>query len=893
MVASTVPKKASLSSNHDNSVSSSPKHTEIIRNLLEGRNKGYFSANFVRIKDPSSYTIDLDIIGTTTKAASESSSTTSRRRQLSPKLNPWRDYEVLRDTNLEDNVLSRFFLQSGLKRQSIIANRFLQVYTTCTKARDDWNQAQERKRLRAKSDPNYVAAPEVNAGDMLRMPTTDDPDAVKLCEAVASLGPLAVKLGQTLSQRPDIVGKEACVALKRLQTQNTPFSNDLAHAVLRESLGYWDGPLAANLNETEWNIDGDNDASQHQPLFRYLSQDPIASASLGQVYKATTWEGQDIALKIQRPDALSVLAIDAQCFRIASAVRTTWIDGIEKCNAFLGKTDDLDNFEHTPENGMTEEEVRAQGPDGTIGAVIDRVARDILRELDFRIEAENSYKFRDSLSFLGFVDTPDVLLATDKVLVTQFVNGDHLQNLDNPKHGLALTRMAVEACTASMVLTGFVHADPHEGNLMYREEDGRIVFLDFGLMSDVEQNVMEAFARGIQAMLSEDFVSVTKAWADTGFVTTPVMHRNSLEDLWKVDPNFGLDELAQDMEHYTKTTEGGLSRFGALATVLNKKISPNWLVFTPPYVLLLIRTFLTLEGIAGQVDPDFNIYEMSMPWVVRRSLSPSTEEGRRVLRNTILKEDNTIQWERILELMEIQKATAAASEEEDDNINDNIVDAEAATAMATTSTENEASGATKTAAIPAARSAEEKERKQKEFAAARQGAMKDAIGTLLGSTNGRALRGVLTDLDTPDLIWKLGSKEGRPILKFGTESALKSLFGKIDVAAKPSSLENDSQSVADTENYRPMSEECQQLRAKQAKRTKQVTRFLLKKHVKKCLLGAKGLLGVSRLVLATLQITLAMAFRSTIHKMATLLLFRTKVGNSAASTMIAAEQASS
>merc|ERR1712151_1349004 len=86
------------------------------------------------------------------------------------------------------------------------------------------------------------------------------------------------------------------------------------------------------------------------------------------------------------------------------------------------------------------------------------------------------------------------------------------------------------------------------------------------------------------------------------------------------------------------------------ATVLNKKISPNWLVFTPPYVLLLVRTFLTLEGIAASVDPDFNIYEMSMPWAVRRSLSPSTQQGIDVFRSTVLTDENKIQWERLIDL---------------------------------------------------------------------------------------------------------------------------------------------------------------------------------------------------------------------------------------------------
>merc|ERR1719198_1804092 len=99
-------------------------------------------------------------------------------------------------------------------------------------------------------------------------------------------------------------------------------------------------------------------------------------------------------------------------------------------------------------------------------------------------------------------------------------------------------------------------------------------------------------------------------------------------------------------------TEGGTSRFGALATVLNQVLAPRWKMFTPPYVLLLIRTFLTLEGIAARVDPDFNIYEMAMPWAIRRSLSPNTAEGIAALRSTLLTPDNRVQWDRLLEMVE-------------------------------------------------------------------------------------------------------------------------------------------------------------------------------------------------------------------------------------------------
>ena len=150
-------------------------------------------------------------------------------------------------------------------------------------------------------------------------------------------------------------------------------------------------------------------------------------------------------------------------------------------------------------------------------------------------------------------------------------------------------------------------------------------------------------------------------------------------------------------------------------------------MFTPPYILLLIRTFLTLEGIAGRVDPDFNIYSMAMPWAMRRSLSPSSSDGVAALRRTLLTDDNRVQWARILELLNDAQGTgpdeqAAASPA-----------AAAATSLASSSD------------------------------AARAAAMNDAVGSLLGSRPGAALRKTLSDLDSTDLAARLVSKEGRAI----------------------------------------------------------------------------------------------------------------------------------
>ena len=112
-------------------------------------------------------------------------------------------------------------------------------------------------------------------------------------------------------------------------------------------------------------------------------------------------------------------------------------------------------------------------------------------------------------------------------------------------------------------------------------DDGRVVFLDFGLMSNVDVDVMEGFARGIQGLLSEQWAALTEAFVDIGFVNNPIMHRNGLGEKWRSDPKFGLPELTDELALAMQSTEGGVSRFGALATVLNKEISPRWLGRSP------------------------------------------------------------------------------------------------------------------------------------------------------------------------------------------------------------------------------------------------------------------------------------------------------------------------
>lgn len=711
----------------------------------------------------------------------------------------WRDFDELRVRDNDDGGVGekegfdKKLRQFFLSRPLLVISRLYQVLTIAKKGKDEWDSGTpDLDFANGRSyEFDYIPEDEMGADKMTNNNNNKD-DIVyrgtKLVERMSSLGPVAVKIGQTLSQRADLVGDEVCYALKRLQTSNLPFDDDLAIAVIKESLN-WNGPIAPNLAN-------DDDDDREPPLFAWMGEKPIAAASLGQVYKAITHEGTTVAVKVQRPDGMSLLAKDAVCFKIVLAVF---------------------EFVRSLQPGMAFDK-------GLIGDSISQVFKDMSYELDYYKEAESGVRFEESLSFLGFVKTPKVVekYSSERVLVTEFVKGHHLSRL-NKEDGLAMTRMAVEACTASLVLTGFVHADPHEGNLML-DQDGSVVFLDFGLMSDVEDTIMEAFAQGIQACLAEDWKSLTKAFKSSGFVSNPIQwkHDDATESSTFVsvgyDPvtgeDLGIDRLSEDLRDAMSGAEGGTSRFGALATVLNS-LSTKWKMQTPPYVLLLIRTFLTLEGIAGRVDPDFNIYEMAMPWAIRRSLSPSTIDGIKTLRSTILMEDGKIQWSRFVEMVE---TTVSEKKEEATKVSSNNTNS------------NESSQVE-----------ESKEKNTSSSDIAKKRAMNDAVVTLLGSPEGVVLRRLIKDFDSIDFLGRLLSKDAKSlrkqtVLAISSENMKRRLNKRVTTKENTLTYTNNKDSKQDptTEriaNARPMSEEAIRLRERQLKWTRTVAKMLAQKHL--------------------------------------------------------------
>ena len=183
-----------------------------------------------------------------------------------------------------------------------------------------------------------------------------------LLSEIAALGPVSVKVGQTLSQRPDILPEDVCESLKTLQTSNTPFPDADAWKLIAEECGH-DGPIAPGLPPPMGCANPDG-----PPLFQELSASPIAAASLGQVYRGRMHDGVEVAVKVQRPTARRQIFLD---FAVIYALLAL----LERA----GKVGEIDLLE-----------------------IFDLVADGIVQELDFRNEVRNcSAKLQRATSLLA------------------------------------------------------------------------------------------------------------------------------------------------------------------------------------------------------------------------------------------------------------------------------------------------------------------------------------------------------------------------------------------------------------------------------------------------------------------------------------------------------------
>lgn len=286
--------------------------------------------------------------------------------------------------------------------------------------------------------------------------------AQELLELVSELGPTAVKICQALSVRSDILPEEYTQALSTLQDRVPPFDSEHAKQILRRELG----------PEKFAKLEG-------------LEKGPVASASIGQVYRCQL-DGQDVAVKVQRPDVLSEIALDLYLARELAPIYKKIVQ--------------------SPTDFQT---------------LANEWGRGFIAELDYCTEAENTIQFNEEMQKrkLTAVCAPEVVLdySTERVLVTEWVEGTRIDRSPDVEDIPRLCSVALNAYLVMLLETSKLHSDPHPGNLI-RTPDGRLCILDFGMVLDIDPTLQYSLLEYVAHLTAGDYDHLPEDMAKLGFL---------------------------------------------------------------------------------------------------------------------------------------------------------------------------------------------------------------------------------------------------------------------------------------------------------------------------------------------------------------------------------------
>ncbi len=366
--------------------------------------------------------------------------------------------------------------------------------------------------------------------------------------ALEELGPTFIKLGQFASNRPDILPADLITSLEKLQDSVPPFSEPEALKTIEEEFGKPVGQI-----------------------FRTFEYTPFASASIAQVHKATLHNGQEVAVKVQRPRINEQIVIDIEIMYHLASLLEKHIQG-------------MDVFNPTQ--------------------LVDEFAGAIRKELDFTVEALHIDHFTNN-----FKDDPNIYIPRvyheytgRKVITTEFIHGIKISNVKELQDACIDPRETASR-GASLVLKqifvhGFFHADPHAGNILVKE--GNIIcFLDLGMTGIITPTSREWLGSIIVGIASRDSQRIVKTLYDMS--NQKIERREDLEyEITELIQEYGSRSLA------TINIGEVLNRLSRLLVVHRLRVIPGF--------YLLVKAMVTMEGIGYKLDPDFNMMEHLEPF---------------------------------------------------------------------------------------------------------------------------------------------------------------------------------------------------------------------------------------------------------------------------------------
>ncbi len=371
-----------------------------------------------------------------------------------------------------------------------------------------------------------------------------DQSPEELVEDLKNMGPTYIKLGQLLSTRPDLLPDPYLQALASLQDDVPPIEYSVVQEIVEEEIG-----------------------TKISKAFSSFDEEPLASASIGQVHKATLRSGKPVAVKIQRP-------------------------GIRK--QFLA---DLDTLKEMAEFAVKHTEVAKKYAFDNVLAELRHI---LLQELDYNREAQNLITLGKNLREFKSLTVPQPILdySSSKVLTMEYVQGKKITSISPMKkleNDLGpLVDELVEAYLKQIITDGFVHADPHPGNIHITNQN-QIALIDLGMVAKFTPNIQEKLLQLLIALSQED----GEAAADVLLNMSELTDQSEVKKFRRAINQLIMDSqvnTAKDMET------------GRLLIQMNRIAADNGILICVE-VNILGKIFLNMDQIIAVLDPEFDLKE--------------------------------------------------------------------------------------------------------------------------------------------------------------------------------------------------------------------------------------------------------------------------------------------
>jgi predicted unusual protein kinase regulating ubiquinone biosynthesis (AarF/ABC1/UbiB family) len=413
--------------------------------------------------------------------------------------------------------------------------------------------------------------------------------AAWLSKSLIGLGPTFIKIGQALGTRADLLPLAYVKELATLQDQVPAFATAEAFARIEAELG-----------------------RSLQECYAEIDSEPVASASLGQVYRARLASGEEVAVKVQRPELEALISFDvAILFRL-----------VKLTNRFFPRANENADWE-----GMLRE-----------------FHKTVFEEMDYVKEGRNADRFRYNFRTWRVIRVPRIYWShtSRRVLTLEFIRGTKVTDIAGLRarrlSAVKVNRLLVRTYLKQLLEDGFFHADPHPGNLLVLDS-GHLAFFDFGMVGRITPRLQSQMIDAFFHVVARDVHGLGQDIINLNFLkpgVDPETVRPVVERLFKVYLNLKLGEV----------------KFKELTYDLAEVIY-EYPFRLPANFTYIMRALMTLEGIGIVTDPEFSFFETAKPYAKEFMLRREGRVFGRLILDKLSGRENksaNIEWSRVWKL---------------------------------------------------------------------------------------------------------------------------------------------------------------------------------------------------------------------------------------------------